>query len=257
MWEFVKIWKSMVGYVILCENMLESLRVSESFKSMWCLLYVVDFYKRWQALRVLESMTEYVRVCESRVYKSDIHTDAHMCKISHNLHKILPFEHKTVKVTSFNLVLLILMQFFCVLWPFRYIFMHNIFWLDILSAKWKSLLESLFAGGAHVKYQHLKKLPTCQLPNLIHVLLSILPQLINFHRKTGTSFWKFVKHCESFRCWEVEQVPHDLWKSFFKIFLRQTFELRFAFKKSLKKLSHKSVGPCSTSQHVLLLQCLC
>ena len=38
---------------------------------------------------------------------------------------------------------MILMNLFCVLWPFRHIFMCNFLWLVILSAPWKSLLESL------------------------------------------------------------------------------------------------------------------
>ena len=32
---------------------------------------------------------------------------------------------------------------FCVLWPFRHIFMHTFIGLDILPAQWKALLESL------------------------------------------------------------------------------------------------------------------
>ena len=54
-----------------------------------------------------------------RVSKSGRHTDMHLRKMFHNVRKILPFERKTVKITSFNLISLILMHFFCVLWPFR------------------------------------------------------------------------------------------------------------------------------------------
>ena len=53
----------------------------------------------------------------------------------HNLRKILAFERKTVKITSFNLILLILMHFFCVLWPFLHIFVSNFFWLEVLPAQ--------------------------------------------------------------------------------------------------------------------------
>ena len=49
--------------------------------------------------------------------------------------------------------------------------------------------------------------------------------LNNFRRKTGTGLHKFVKHCKSLRCWEVKQLPHYLWESSLKIFLRQTFDL--------------------------------
>ena len=100
---------------------------------------------------------------------------------------------------------------------------------------------------------------TCQSSNLDYVLASIWPQLNKFQRKTSTSFHKSVKHSKSFRFWEVEQVPHDLWESSFKIFLRQTLGI-WASGLPLEnpsKLSHKSLGPCSTSQHLLLLQCLC
>ena len=48
-------------------------------------------------------------------------------KIFHNLRKIPAFECKTVKINYFNLILLILMHFFYVLWPFWQIFMH-FFW---------------------------------------------------------------------------------------------------------------------------------
>ena len=34
---------------------------------------------------------------------------------------------------------------------------------------------------------------------------------------------KYVKHCKSFRRWEVKQLPHELWEGSLKIFLRQTF----------------------------------
>ena len=52
-------------------------------------------------------------------------------KLFHNLRKILAFQRKTVKITSFNLILLGLMHFFCVLWHFRHIFIHNFCWLAI------------------------------------------------------------------------------------------------------------------------------
>ena len=45
---------------------------------------------------------------------SGIHTDARLCKISHNLKKILAFEGITEKIISFNLILMILSHFFCV-----------------------------------------------------------------------------------------------------------------------------------------------
>ena len=69
---------------------------------------------------------------KSRVSKSGKHSDTRLSKIFHNLRKILAFERKTEKVifTSFNLILLILTHFFCVLWPFRYIF-KRFFWLEI------------------------------------------------------------------------------------------------------------------------------
>ena len=42
----------------------------------------------------------------------------------------------TVKITSFDLFLLIMTNlFFCVLWLFRHIFMRKFFWLDILTAQ--------------------------------------------------------------------------------------------------------------------------
>ena len=36
--------------------------------------------------------------------KTGRHTDARLRKIFHNLRKILAFEHKAVKITSFNLI---------------------------------------------------------------------------------------------------------------------------------------------------------
>ena len=56
-----------------------------------------------------------------------------------------------------------------------------------------------------------------------HLLVTIWPQLNNFQRKMGIGFHKSVRHCKSLRCWEVEQVPHDLRESSYKIFLKQTF----------------------------------
>ena len=70
-----------------------------------------------------------------RVSKSGRHADARLRKIFHNMRKVLAFECDTVKITSFNLILLILTHFLCVLWPFRHIFMSNFFWLDILSVQ--------------------------------------------------------------------------------------------------------------------------
>ena len=63
----------------------------------------------------------------SRVSKSDRHAYARLRKYFHNLRKILAFEHKTIKVTSSNLILLILTHFVCVIWPFQHIFMHTFF----------------------------------------------------------------------------------------------------------------------------------
>ena len=84
--------------------------------------------------------TEDSRQWSARVSKSSRHTICrhtkdHLRKIFHNLRKNLAFEQETVKFTSFNLTLLIISHFFCVLWLFRHIFMHNFFWLDILSAQ--------------------------------------------------------------------------------------------------------------------------
>ena len=44
---------------------------------------------------------------------------------------------------------------------------------------------------------------------------------------------------------------YDLWEGFLKIFLRQT-----CLRKISRELSHKSLGSCFTSQHLLPLQCL-
>ena len=45
-----------------------------------------------------------------RVSKSGRHADARLRKIIHNLRKMMAFERKTVEITSFNLILLILTQ---------------------------------------------------------------------------------------------------------------------------------------------------
>ena len=73
-------------------------------------------------------------------------TVACLRKIFHNMRKILAFECKTVKITSSNLILLILTKYFYVLWPFRHIFMRDCFWPDILPGQWQSLLESVSQG---------------------------------------------------------------------------------------------------------------
>ena len=87
----------------------------------------------------------YTSMCHrSRVSKSGRHTNAHLRKNFHNLHKILDFERKTVtKNTSFNLM--ILTHFFCILYfvSFPANFPAHFFWLAILPAQWKSPLESL------------------------------------------------------------------------------------------------------------------
>ena len=68
----------------------------------------------------------------------------HVCaKFSTTCAKFYLLNAKLKQITSFNLILLILTQFFCVLWPFWHIFMHNFFGLKISSLKWRSLLESL------------------------------------------------------------------------------------------------------------------
>ena len=78
-----------------------------------------------------------IMVYDSTVSKYGRHADARLHKNFHNLRKIVAFEQKTLtkKNTSFNLILLILMHFFSVLWPFRHIFMRNFSWLDIVPAK--------------------------------------------------------------------------------------------------------------------------
>ena len=48
-----------------------------------------------------------------RVSKSGRHADARLRKIVYKLRKILASERGTVKITSFNLILLILTHFFC------------------------------------------------------------------------------------------------------------------------------------------------
>ena len=79
---------------------------------------------------------EKVKESPIRVSKSGRHTDARLRKIFHNQWKILAVERKTVNITSFNLIKLILMPFFCVLWPFWHIFMQHLFWPDIFPAQW-------------------------------------------------------------------------------------------------------------------------
>ena len=60
-------------------------------------------------------------------FKSGRHADARLRKIVQNLRKILVFERGNVKITSFNLIFLILTHLFCVVWHFWHIFMHNCF----------------------------------------------------------------------------------------------------------------------------------
>ena len=66
------------------------------------------------------------------------------------------------------------------------------------------------------------KWPPCQSPNFAHVLASIWSQFISFQQKSGTG--KSVKHCKSFRWWEVEQGPHDLWESCFETVFNRLVE---------------------------------
>ena len=48
----------------------------------------------------------YLSIQYNRLSKSGRHTDTRLRKFFHNLRKILDFDRKTVKITSFNLVLL-------------------------------------------------------------------------------------------------------------------------------------------------------
>ena len=70
-----------------------------------------------------------------RVFKSGRHADTRLRKFVNNLRKIMAFERETVKITYFNLILLVLTHFFCVLWPFRHIFVRQFFWPEILIAQ--------------------------------------------------------------------------------------------------------------------------
>ena len=75
---------------------------------------------------------------------------------------------------------------------------------------------NFFLNGKHANHQTL---------SMQHVLATIWPQWNNFQQKSAMGFHKSVKHCKSFRCWEVEQVPNDLLESPFDSFLRQTLGL--------------------------------
>ena len=60
----------------------------------------------------LRHLAGYKCMCHrSRVSKSGKHTNARLRKIFHNLHKILDFEHKTVKLPLLTRYLLILSTF--------------------------------------------------------------------------------------------------------------------------------------------------
>ena len=72
---------------------------------------------------------------DGRVSKSGRQADTRLRKIFHKLRKILTFERETVKIISFNLILLILTHFFCVLLSFWQIIMRKFCWLDILTAQ--------------------------------------------------------------------------------------------------------------------------
>ena len=79
----------------------------------------------------------------ARDSKSSRHAGARLRNIFHKLRKILYFERETVKITSFNLILLILTHFSVYYVLSGTFSCANIFWPDIMSAQDTSLLESL------------------------------------------------------------------------------------------------------------------
>ena len=64
-----------------------------------------------QAPRSILGVYNFACLANTRVSKSGRHAYACLRKIVHNLRKILAFERETVKITSFNLILLILTIF--------------------------------------------------------------------------------------------------------------------------------------------------
>ena len=90
-------------------------------------LVIQDYLKKSTWRQTLTLFLLHITDGSSRVSKSGRHTDARLRNIFHKLRKILHFECETVKITSFNLILLILTHFFCVLCSFRHIFMHKYF----------------------------------------------------------------------------------------------------------------------------------
>ena len=91
--------------------------------------FVQGYIKRyWED--IIRGSVVVVEMCK-QVFKTQ-HTQTHcLRKIFHNLLEILAFE----RTNYFNLILLILTYFFCVLLPFLHIFMSNCFWLDIMPAQ--------------------------------------------------------------------------------------------------------------------------
>ena len=80
----------------------------------------MQFEKKWENWKLY--VDEPLNV--NRVFKRGRHTDGRLGRNFHNRHKILAFERKTVKIIYFNLLL---MHFFCVLWPLPHIFVQNFF----------------------------------------------------------------------------------------------------------------------------------
>ena len=95
----------------MCFNQKKLPHLCNFSYSIFCVCYFVSFFHLCPHL--------------PRVSKSGRHADA-------RLRKILAFERKTVKITSFNLILLISLFLCCVAFPAH--FHAQFIWLDILPA---------------------------------------------------------------------------------------------------------------------------